>query len=200
MNNSENVLQKLLEGNRRYASGLMEHPHHAIARRAALIAGQQPVAAILGCADSRVPPEIVFDQGLGDLFVVRVAGNVVDDVILGSLEYAAGHLHVPLIMVLGHSGCGAVNAALAAAFAATPADGKLEGHLPSLAAALQPAINRAKEQPGDVADLTVRANARLMAEQLCTSTPILAEMVSAGQLRIVAARYDLESGVVEVLA
>lgn len=108
MANPEKGLAALVEGNRRYQAQRLTHPHQNAARRAALAAGQHPFAAVLSCADSRVPPEIVFDQGLGDLFVVRVAGNITDDVVLGSLEYAVEHLHVPLVVVLGHYKCGAV--------------------------------------------------------------------------------------------
>ena len=146
---------------------------------------------ILGCADSRVPPEVIFDQGLGDLFVVRVAGNVVDDIVLGSIEYAAAHLHTPLIVVLGHFRCGAVGA--------TVAGGELEGHLPSLAAAIQPAVDRVKGLPGDLVDHAVRANARMVADQLESSAPVLAELVEAGRLKIVATCYDLDTGAVELL-
>jgi len=149
------------------------------------------VAVILGCADSRVPPEVIFDQGLGDLFVVRVAGNVVDDIVLGSIEYAAAHLHTPLIVVLGHFRCGAVGA--------TVAGGELEGHLPGLAAAIQPAVDRVKGLPGDLVDHAVRANARMVADQLESSAPVLAELVEAGRLKIVATCYDLDTGAVELL-
>lgn len=198
MNNSEMVmptgdqaLEKLMAGNQRYVSARQIHPHQTGERRAALSSGQNPFAIILGCADSRIPPEIIFDQGLGDLFVIRVAGNIVDDVVLGSIEYAAAHLHTPLLVVLGHSKCGAVGA--------TAGGGELEGHLPSLAQAIQPAIDRIKNQPGDLVDNAVRSNARMVSAQLQSSQPVLAKLVETGQLKVVAAYYDLDSGVVEVL-
>jgi carbonic anhydrase len=138
-----------------------------------------------------VPPEVIFDQGLGDLFVIRVAGNVLDDIVVGSVEYAAAHLHTPLIVVLGHARCGAVGA--------TVAGGELEGHLPSLAEAIQPAVDQVQGLPGDLVDNAVRANAKMVAEQLKSSHPVLSELVNAGALKIVAARYDLDTGLVELL-
>jgi carbonic anhydrase len=147
---------------------------------------------ILGCADSRVPPEVVFDQGLGDLFVVRVAGNIVDDVVLASLEYGAGHLESPLLMVLGHSHCGAV--------AATLEEGELEGHLNRLAEAIRPAALRAREHPGDPLERAVRINVEMTAECLRTSEPVLSERIRAGKLKVVGACYHLDSGEVELMA
>jgi carbonic anhydrase len=146
---------------------------------------------VLGCADSRVPPEIIFDQGLGDLFVVRVAGNVVDVMVLGSIEYAAVHLEVKLVVVLGHSQCGAVTA--------TALGDGLEGHLPSLARAIQPAVDEASAMDGDLLDNAVKHHASMMATQLRASQPVLAALVESGKLRIVAAHYDLASGVVKLL-
>ena len=188
MPTADQALERLLAGNQRYVAARQEHPHQTPARRAELSGGQHPFAIVLGCADSRVPPEVIFDQGLGDLFVVRVAGNVVDDVVLGSIEYAAAHLHTPLIVVLGHSRCGAIGA--------TVAGGELEGHLPDLAAAIQPAVDRARDLPGDLLDNAVVANATMVAQQLRSSEPVLSELVHAGKLKVVAARYDLDTGIV----
>ena len=185
------ALNKLVSGNKRYIDSTLSHPHQTPSRRNELAAGQHPFAIILGCADSRVAPEIIFDQGLGDLFVIRVAGNIVDDAILGSIEYAAEHLHTPLLVVLGHSNCGAVGA--------TIAGGELEGHLPSLAEAIHPAVEQARGQEGDLLDNAVRANAKMVAEQVKASEPILAHLVKAGKLKVVAARYDLDSGKVDFL-
>lgn len=188
MPTADQALQRLLAGNQRYVAARQEHPDQAPARRAELSGGQQPFAIILGCADSRVPPEVIFDQGLGALFVVRVAGNVVDNVVLGSIEYAAAHLHTPLIVVLGHSKCGAIEA--------TIAGGELEGHLPDLAAAIQPAVDQAKSLPGDPLDNAVVANATMVAERLRSAEPVLSELVCAGKLKVIAAKYDLDTGVV----
>src|SRR5262249_38669819 len=164
-------------------------------RRTALAKGQQPFASIMGCADSRVPPEVVFDQGLGDLFVVRVAGNVADDTAIGSLEYAATVLAVPLILVLGHSHCGAVAAALKAAPGADLSPG-----IKSLVDAIQPAIQPVKSRPGDMLDNAVRANVVHVVQQLRSSKPTLAGLVGDGKVRIVGGHYDLATGVVEMLA
>ncbi len=187
----DEALAKLMAGNERYVAARVEHPRQDAARRAELGNRQNPFAIILGCSDSRVPPEVIFDQGLGDLFIIRVAGNIVDDVVLGSIEYAAEHLHTPLIVVLGHSKCGAVSA--------TVAGGELAGHLPSLAKTIQPAVDRAKTQSGDLINNSIRENALLMAGQLRSSEPLLAKLVKAGKLEVLAARYDLDSGKVDLL-
>ncbi|MBW1784728.1 MAG: carbonic anhydrase, partial [Deltaproteobacteria bacterium] len=168
-------------------------PNQTSERRLELKAGQDPFAVILGCSDSRVPPEIIFDQGLGDLFIVRVAGNVVDDMVLGSIEYAVSHLKAPLIVVLGHSHCGAVTATLSS-------HGPLAGRLGCIAEAIQPAINRVMDQPGDPLDRASRANAEMVAEHLRKSKPILCASVEAGTLTVAAAYYHLGSGSVEILS
>ncbi|MFC1580609.1 carbonic anhydrase [Thermodesulfobacteriota bacterium] len=187
----QEALQRLLDGNKRYVGSRQTHPDQEPERRLALRAEQHPFAVILGCADSRVPPEVIFDQGLGDLFVIRVAGNVLDDMILGSMEYAEIHLKTPLIMVLGHSQCGAVEA--------TVEGGQMEGHIASLTSAIQPAVDRAKDQPGDLADNAVKANAKLVAENLKTAGAHFTELVGEDRLLIVAAYYDLETGIVDIL-
>jgi carbonic anhydrase len=167
------------------------NPNQTDERRDSLIGGQSPYTIILGCSDSRVPPEIIFDQGLGDLFVIRVAGNVIDDIVLASIEYAAEHLHSPLLMVLGHTNCGAVAAALQ--------EDELDGHLPSIAQAIEEAVERAQDIEGDTLDMTIRAHARITAEHLEESKPILKGLVGSGKLKVVAAYYDLDTGVVEIL-
>jgi len=185
------ALARLLEGNVRYVEQRRLNPNQTDERRDSLIGGQSPYAIILGCSDSRVPPEIIFDQGLGDLFVIRVAGNVVDDIVLASIEYAAEHLHSPLLMVLGHTNCGAVAAALQ--------DDELDGHLPSIARAIEEAVERARDAEGDTLDMTIRAHARITAEHLRVSEPILKGLVDKGRLKVVAAYYDLDTGIVEIL-
>jgi carbonic anhydrase len=188
---ADDALERLLTGNARYVGGYARQPRQSPARRAEVCGSQLPFAVVLGCADSRVPPEIIFDQGLGDLFVLRVAGNVVDDMVLGSIEYAAVHLGATLVMVLGHTQCGAVTA--------TALEDGLEGHITSLARAIQPAVDKASEMDGDLLDNAVKHHASMTAAQLCASQPLLAPLVEAGKLRIVAAHYDLASGVVKVL-
>ena len=162
-----------MAGNSRFRQGLSSHPHESPARRAELLAGQKPFAVVLGCSDSRIPPEIIFDCGMGDLFVIRVAGNIMDDVVLGSIEYAALHLETPLVLVLGHSSCGAV--------AAVKAGGELEGHLSFVADALRP------------------ANARFVAAQLRENGAGFEKRIDSGALKILPAFFDLESGDVEIL-
>ena len=187
----DEALVKLLEGNARYVEQAKLNPNQSDERRDSLIGGQSPYAIILGCSDSRVPPEIIFDQGLGDLFVIRVAGNVIDDIVLASIEYAAEHLHSPLLMVLGHTNCGAVAAALQ--------DDELDGHLPSIAQAIEEAVERAQDAEGDTLDLAIRAHARITAEHLEESEPILKGLTERGLLKVVAAYYDLDTGFVEIL-
>ena len=181
----------LAEGNRRYVASKATHPHQTDARRTEVATGQNPIAVIVSCSDSRVPPEVVFDQGLGDLFVIRVAGNTLDDLCLGSIEYAVEHLHVPLVVVLGHERCGAVSAAVAG--------GDAPGHIHAVVEALRPAVEKVKDQPGDKVDNVVRENVREVVESLRTSEPFLAKAVREGKVTLVGARYDLDTGVVETV-
>ena len=185
---AERALSRLLEGNRRFAQSAAEHPDQSSGLRMSLSSGQHPFAVVLTCSDSRVAPELVFDQGLGDLFVVRVAGNIVDDAVIGSIEFAAAHLLVPLVLVLGHQNCGAVQAALGE---------EPEAHIKTLAEAIRPAVAKARALPGDLLDNAVRENVRLVVEQLTASHPVLAERIEARKLMIVGGRYDLGTGEVE---
>jgi carbonic anhydrase len=190
----DEALKRLMEGNARFVSGHLDHagPEQIAEARSAVSESQSPFAVIVGCSDSRVGPEIVFDQGLGDLFVVRTAGEVVDSVALGSIEYAVEHLGSALVVVLGHERCGAVGAAVAGA--------KEPGHIATVLAAIEPAVNQTKGQPGDPVENAVRAQAIDVAKQLEEQQPILAERVQSGKLKIVAARYDLDSGKIELLS
>lgn len=185
------VIADLKAGNARYVSKHYLRPHQTAERQHELTTGQSPEAAILTCADSRVPPEILFDQGLGDLFDVRVAGNVAGDTEIASLEYAAEHVHCPVIVVMGHQKCGAVSAALEG--------GNAPGHLPSLINAIKPAVDASKGLPGDRVENTVRINVENVVKQLSTSKPILSEAVTAGHLKIVGAVYSLDTGKVDWL-
>ncbi|MCS7251417.1 MAG: carbonic anhydrase [Anaerolineae bacterium] len=191
----EIVLQELIEGNQRYVAGQLLHPRQTPEYRRALRDHQSPIACVLGCADSRVPPEILFDQGLGDLFVVRVAGNVVDDVVIGSLEYAVLHLQTPLLMVLGHTGCGAVRAAMEAM--AMGKEG--EGHLKRIVEAIRPAIIESQPELNDRLERAIHMNIRRSVRELLSRGLAFSSLVQEGQLKIVGAWYDLESGRVEVL-
>jgi len=186
------VIAELKAGNAHFLAKKFEHPHQTSARQKELASGQHPHCAILTCADSRVPPEILFDQGLGDMFDVRVAGNIAGDAETASIEYAAEHLHVPLVVVMGHTQCGAVTAALEG--------GELPGKLPSLIAALRPAVDQSAHEPGDRVANAVRDNVVHVVNQLRAARPVLSELTAAGKLRIVGAVYSLETGKVEWLA
>lgn len=184
-------LERLVAGNQRFAQGQPSHSNTSLERRAEVAKGQHPFAIVVGCADSRVPPELVFDQGLGDLFVVRSAGEVLGDAAIGSIEYAVEHLGCEFIVVLGHERCGAVKAVVDG--------GDLPAHLSAFTPAILPVVESAKKKGGDVLDNAVRSNASRIARQLSECEPVLSEYGHLGKLRIVAARYDLDSGVVEFL-
>ena len=190
---AEEALEKLLDGNARFASGNSSHPDQSFERRAELLAGQHPFAVIVGCSDSRIAPEVLFDQGLGDIFVIRTAGQVLDNASLGSIEYAVEHLGVPLVMVLGHDSCGAVSA--------TVQGGEVSGHLASLVQFIQPAVDAAREAGNEslVLDSSIDNNIWNIVEQLESTQPILSEKVEGGEVMIVGARYHLDSGEVEIL-
>jgi carbonic anhydrase len=189
---ADQALQELKVGNDHHANHRYRHPHETPKRQHELAAGQNPHAIVLGCADSRVPPEIIFDQGLGDLFTVRVAGNVAGVNELASIEYAVEHLHTPLLVVMGHQKCGAVSAAVQG--------GEAGGHLADLIKAIQPAVDKAKGMPGDVIENAVRKNVEMVLKQLRTSQPVLAPFVKQGKLRVVGAVYSLDTGKVTWLS
>ncbi|WP_313084793.1 carbonic anhydrase [Pulveribacter sp.] len=189
------ALQQLLQGNARYVAGRPLPRNHAKGR-AARAQGQRPMAAVLSCADSRVAPEILFDQGLGDLFVVRLAGNFVNDDALASMEYAVQFLQVPLLVVLGHSQCGAV----AAAVQVVQDKAVLPGHLPGLAQAIQPAVESAlRRQTGNLLATATVQNVRHNVARLATAAPILADRAATGATRTVGGVYDLATGAVTLV-
>ncbi|MBI5832783.1 MAG: carbonic anhydrase [Armatimonadetes bacterium] len=187
---------RLKEGNARFAAGRAVHPDQTAALRAKLDAGQTPFAVVVTCSDSRVPPELLFDFGLGDLFVVRTAGEVVDQVALGSVEYAVEHLHVPLVVVMGHSKCGAVKATMECVQAGGAAP---EGGIGALVKAITPAVEDAKKLPGDLLPNAVTAQVKRTVALLRTSAGPMTEAVSAGHTRVVGAVYELGSGQVRWL-
>ena len=187
----DDALATLMAGNARFVSGGLTSPNQSPARRSALTSGQSPYATILGCADSRVPPEILFDAGLGDLFVVRVAGNAPSTELIASIEYAVGVLHSPLVMVLGHSSCGAVDAAMKFIVKGTPLP---TGHLQNLVNDLAFAVTAVQSLPGDLTDNAITRNVQVAVQELLAVDPILGSGVAAGSLKIVGARYDLASG------
>ena len=186
------AISKLKEGNGRYTGGNLQHPGQTTERRTELAKTQHPFVTIVSCSDSRVPPEIVFDQGLGDLFVVRVAGNVIDDHALGSIEYSVDHLGVRLIVVLGHQSCGAVRAARET----IAAKSKAPGHIQSLVTAIQPAVEATAK--GDL-EATIKANVKDVVRALRSSTPILKTKVDSGDVRVIGGYYSLDTGAVSFL-
>ena len=187
----------LKEGNERYVEGKARHPHQGRERRALTSAqGQHPLATVLTCSDSRVPPEIIFDQGLGDLFVVRVAGNVAATDEIGSIEYAVDHLNTPLVVVMGHTQCGAVSAVLNNA--------KLPPNIAALTEPIKPAVAQAKaDHPGAAQDVLLAAaikdNVWQAIADMLEQSPILRDKIKAGQVRVVGAVYDIDTGKVEWL-
>jgi carbonic anhydrase len=183
-------LKLLLEGNQRFVAGKLEHPNQTPARRAEVAKGQHPFAAILACSDSRTPPEIIFDRGLGDLFVVRVAGNVANQVVIESLDYSVKHLGVRTVMILGHNRCGAVTAAVAGHEGA--------GDVGPMLTELKPAVAASKGMAGDPVENAVRENVLLVMKNLATSEELSA-MVKSGELKIVGGIYDLDTGKIEML-
>ena len=186
------AISKLKEGNGRYTSGNPQHPGQTTERRTELAKTQHPFAGIVSCSDSRVPPEIIFDQGLGDLFIVRVAGNVINDEGLGSIEYTVDHLGTRLILVLGHQRCGAVDAAKQT----IAAKGKAPGHIQSLVTAIKPAVEATAK---DDLDTTIKANVKNVVQALSSSTPILKAEVDSGKIQVVGGYYSLDTGAVTFL-
>jgi carbonic anhydrase len=187
------ALSKLKEGNAKFVKLMTTTRPQTMAERVALAKGQSPFASILACADSRVTPEIVFNQGLGDIFVVRVAGNVATATERASLEYAAAVLKSPLIVVVGHSSCGAVKAAID-----LTKGQNFPGDIQTLATLIEPAAKAAKSQSGDWTTNAIQENVRMQVQTL-NSSPVLSELVKSASLKIVGAYYDLESGRVNFL-
>jgi carbonic anhydrase len=199
---ADEALKRLINGNKRYVSGAMKR-HDFAAERAALAGGQNPYAGILSCADSRIGPEFAFDTARGDVFVVRVAGNFVSTEGLASLEYTTAVLGTPLLVVLGHDACGAVDAAIKVVN-----DGvKLPGHLPGLISHLKPAVkevfSRAYTTPptsAEYLDYAVEENVRLNVEKLKKSGPVISKLVEDGKVKVVGAIYRLDTGRIDFLA
>ncbi|MBC7969808.1 MAG: carbonic anhydrase [Verrucomicrobia bacterium] len=185
------ALKKLMAGNQRFVQHQPQYPDQSAKRLEEVAQAQHPFVTILSCADSRVPAEIVFDQGIGDIFDVRIAGNIATPEAIGSIEYAVALVGTPLLMVLGHERCGAVTAAVK--------NEPLPGAISTFVTPILPAVKRVKDQPGDAVDNAVVANVRYQIEQLQRS-PLLIERVQSGRLKIVGGRYDLDTGTVTMLA
>lgn len=190
----DEALAKLVDGNTRFVEGKQAQKDIGNNRRTELTKGQQPFAVILSCSDSRVPPEHIFDQGLGDIFVVRVAGNVADPIELGSVEYAVEHLGSPLILVLGHQMCGAVKA--------TVAGGKPEGNIGSIVKKIEPAVKKARAQNKDkdkLLDAAILENTKNTVAALTQKSSIIKHLVEEKKVKIAAGVYNMATGKVELV-
>lgn len=204
---ADEALQKLMDGNKRYVENQMTGNKLCdLPTRTSLSKSQKPYAIILSCSDSRVPPETIFDKGLGEVFVVRVAGNVPDPVVLGSIEYAAEHLGSPLIMVLGHERCGAVTATVDAKGKSTGISANIDAIVKAIEPNVKPATKNCEACKGEqkcsetkkseLVECVVDANAKTVAANLTKKSRILKHLVAGKKIRIVAAKYDLDDGVV----
>ena len=189
------ALQKLMDGNKRFVSGTLAQKDLSLKRREELAKGQKPFATVLTCSDSRVPPELLFDQGLGDIFIVRVAGNVVDPIALGSIEYAAEHLGSPLLLILGHSKCGAVKATL-------EEKGKPEGNIGEIEKKIMPAVQTAKKKGGtqdEMLETAIKENVKNVYADIMKNSKIIPNLVEEGKLTIAAGEYNITTGKVEMI-
>jgi len=189
----DDALGRLTAGNARFVAGNLTHGNIAVERRRAFAAYQAPFASVLSCSDSRVPPELIFDQNLGDLFVIRVAGNFADEIGLATIEYGYSALHAKLLLVLGHEGCGAIKATVDAIKSNT----ELPRHLDALQREITPGIESIAKT--GTYDECVIANVRTQVANLRHAKPVLAGAVASGDLRIVGAEYTLRSGKVTLL-
>jgi len=199
---ADQALEWLMQGNQRYVQGSPLRVHQGLPQCTQLVEKQTPFAVILGCSDSRVPSEIVFDQGVGDLFVIRTAGHRVDDIAIASVEYAVRQLNARLIMVLGHQNCGAITAAMAMPTAVEPwhaAGAVATNHIPRLLSKLQDVVTRSKDLPGDHIENAVRENVRTVIHILSEQSSILQEALFLDGLKIVGAYYSLETGKIELI-
>lgn len=190
------ALSRLQEGNARYVANALDVKNFSVGR-SSRVKAQYPIAALLSCADSRVAPELIFDQGPGDLFVVRVAGNYLSGSGLASLEYAVAVLNVPLIMVLGHTECGAVKSTINA----LQGHGSLPGHIWDIVDAVRPGVEKAVNEGGaDLANRAVATNVQYNVSRISSAQPIIAESVQSGRVRVVGAIYELATGKVQATA
>lgn len=191
---ADEALAQLRAGNLRFQQGRLQHPHETLQHRRDIALRQAPIATVLACSDSRESPELIFDQGLGDLFVARTAGHVLDDAVIGTLEYAVQELHVPLLVVMGHQSCGAVAATLQAVSTAKLAPGQME----TLVDAIRPAVLLAQGEGAARFTSIVQANVAVTMERLQNSR-LLSEAMASQRLRVVGAYYHLDTGVVDFL-
>lgn len=201
-NHADEALKRLMDGNQRFASDRPAAKNLGDARRKELTKGQHPFAVVLSCSDSRVPPEHLFDQGLGDIFVVRTAGNTIDKISIGSIEYGIEHLHAPLLLILGHQQCGAVQAAMESYGKPQKVKGSHgKDSIGEIINKIMPAVKQARNsaQPGDVLDHAIQGNMRNVYSELMKKSPVVKELIRSGKLKVVLAEYYLESGEVKIL-
>lgn len=189
--NPDQALQELIEGNKRFYTQKRKSPNQTFTRLVEIAKAQKPFASILSCADSRVPSEIVFDQGFGDLFVCRVAGNIATPEEIGSLEFGSLVLGSKVIMVVGHKRCGAVDATIKGA--------QVPGQIASLLEAIKPSVEMSKQQPGDRLENASKANVSMQVQKLKKS-PVLSQLIQKKKLKIVGGYYDLDSGRITIVA
>lgn len=187
----QEALELLLNGNKRFAAMRQVYPRQSSEHREELVKGQNPIAAILSCSDSRVPSELVFDQGLGDLFIVRTAGHTINELVIASLEYAVFALQVSLIMVVGHEQCGAVTAVMT--------DSVLPGHMPQLAENLRPALESVPKEADNAIEQAIKVNSQFTMQHLIEQSEVLRTAVQEDKLKIVPAYYELKTGIIHVL-
>jgi carbonic anhydrase len=187
---ADEAMTKLLEGNKRFYTKHLKHPDQSYKRRIEGLKGQHPFVVILTCSDSRVAPEIIFDEGLGDIFEVRNAGNIIDEHVIGSIEYAVEHLGVNLVVVMGHDDCGAVKAAM---------NHKKESvHIESLVKSIEPAVLLSKQQTGDFYQNCIKNNVKLGTLALKSSKPVISKHLDEQTLKIFSAIYHIDTGKVEL--
>ncbi len=189
------ALRRIVAGNARFAAGRARHRGQGPGAVRATAAAQHPYVIVLGCSDSRVPPEIVLDEEIGAVFDLRVAGNVLDPTIIGSIEFAVAEFAPPLLLVLAHERCGAVSATVGV----VRDGGEAPGYVQSLVEAIRPAVLAVQDRPGDLVDNAVRANAHLVAAQLVRRSGVVRRAVRSGALAVRSARYDLDTGRVRLL-
>lgn len=208
MLSSQEALERLIAGNARYAGDTPERPNQTALRRAEVATSQNPFAVVVGCSDSRVPVEVIFDVGVGDLFVVRTAGNLIEDVCIASVEFAVAVLGVKLVMVMGHRRCGAVASAVDAALKAEEEGQSIQdydtsptprSYVEGLVLKIQPAVDQVRNKEGDLLDNAVKANVQIMARRLRKRSSIINDALRDGKVQIVGAVYDLDSGLVNMI-
>lgn len=196
MKNAKESLQVLLDGNKRFAEHKSIHPNRCDETRATLLEQQNPFAVILSCSDSRVPIEIIFDVGLGDVFTIRTAGHVLSPEVMGSIEYAVKHLDCKLIMILGHDNCGAINSAIKAF---NKPNHKASDNLQSILNHIYPVLEKIPQNQSDILNLAIKSNVKYQVADLLKKDEYIAQKVKNEEIIVVGANYELKTGLVKIL-